>query len=108
MSEPKKFVPVYLNSRRESAFVLCTWLVFCVWVVGVCLKNGYDINPDNLQVTMGMPSWVFWGIGLPWLMANVVTIWFALKFVADDPLEDPPSQTAAEAGNDSTPEAGNE
>lgn len=86
-----KLDPVYLHARRESIFGLVTWVVFAVWVVGLCLVMGYDIDPANLQTTMGMPSWIFWGVALPWLMANVVTIWFALKFMVDDPLEDEPA-----------------
>jgi hypothetical protein len=89
MASPKKFDPVYLNSRRETVFVLIAWIVFCVWVVGYCLRSGYDIDPQNLKTVIGMPAWIFWGVALPWVMANVVTIWFALKFMADDPLEDP-------------------
>jgi hypothetical protein len=102
MSAPEKLDPVFLNSRRETLFALITWLVFCIWVVGLCVSRGYDIDPAKLETTMGMPSWIFWGVGLPWLMANVVTIWFALKFMVDDPLEEPATDA------DSKPEAGNE
>jgi len=89
MPEPDKLDPVYLHSRRETVFALVTWAVFCLWVVGFCLARGYDVDPADLQTVMGMPSWIFWGVALPWLAANVVTIWFALKFMADDPLEEP-------------------
>ncbi len=102
MSAPEKLDPVFLKSRRETVFALITWLVFCVWVVGLCLSRGYDIDPANLKTTLGMPSWIFWGVALPWLTANVVTIWFALNFMADDPLEDPPTTDEAK------PEAGHE
>ena len=61
---------------------------------------GYDVDPTNLKTTMGMPSWIFWGVGLPWLMANVVTIWFALKFMVDDPLGGEEENEKTEATNE--------
>lgn len=91
MSEPEKLDPVYLNSKRETVFVIVAWAVFCLWVVGYSLSAGYDLDPAELKTVMGVPSWIFWGVALPWLMANVVAIWFALKFMADDPLEDEPT-----------------
>ncbi|MGB0582563.1 MAG: DUF997 family protein [Limisphaerales bacterium] len=92
----KKLDPVYLNARRETIFVIVTWCVFCLWVVGYSVNNGYDLDPTQLKTVMGMPAWIFWGVALPWLMANVVAIYFGLKFMADDPLEDPPAEQPAE------------
>jgi len=51
-----------------------------------------------------MPAWIFWGVGLPWVMANVVAIYFGLKFMADDPLEDPPVEQRTGKKEDSTEE----
>lgn len=94
MASPTKLDPVYVNSRRETVFVLIAWAVFCTWVVGYCLSTGYDIEPENLTTVMGMPSWIFWGVALPWLMSIVVAMYFGLKFMADDPLEDRPAETS--------------
>tara|TARA_B100000700_G_C14771265_1_gene726865 strand:+ start:304 stop:633 length:330 start_codon:yes stop_codon:yes gene_type:complete len=102
-SEPK-FDTVYVNARRETVFVLIVWIVFCVWVVGYCLSAGYNIDPENLNTVLGMPAWIFWGVGLPWVMANVVAIYFGLKFMADDPLEDPPVEQRTGKKEDSTEE----
>ena len=35
---------------------------------------------------MGMPRWVFWGIFMPWLFVDAVTIWFVFFFMKDDDL----------------------
>ena len=35
---------------------------------------------------LGMPSWVFWGVLVPWLVCAVFTFWFAGFFMADDDL----------------------
>ena len=34
----------------------------------------------------GMPSWVFWGIMVPWALCALFTFWFAGFFMADDDL----------------------
>jgi hypothetical protein len=33
-----------------------------------------------------MPGWVFWGILMPWLFADLATIWFCFVYMVDDPL----------------------
>ena len=40
------------------------------------------------HLVLGFPSWVFWGIALPWLAANLFTFWFCLFRMKDDPLEE--------------------
>lgn len=85
-SESSAFDPVYENTRRETLFIIGAWVFFCVWVVGVSVKTGYNVDPDTMTIVMGMPAWVFWGVALPWLASNVFIVWFALKYMADDPL----------------------
>ena len=38
----------------------------------------------------GFPSWVFWGVALPWMFANVVTFWFCLRFLKNEDDEETP------------------
>ena len=87
MSDSKQpnYDPVYLNARRESKFILIAWAAFGIWVVGFCMLKGYDVDPDQMKVVMGMPSWVFWGIALPWFLAALLTVWFSLFYMKDDP-----------------------
>lgn len=97
IDDSNSFDPVYEHTRRETLFIICAWVFFCVWVVGVSLATGYDVDPDTMKTVMGMPAWVFWGVGLPWLASNVFIIWFALKVMVDDPLgedEDEEVETA--------------
>ena len=99
-SATSSFDPVYEHTRRETFVIICAWVVFCVWVVGVSLLTGYRVDPDTMKTVMGMPAWVFWGVGLPWLASNVFIIWFALKYMVDDPLgedEDEPIEKAEQA-----------
>ena len=88
MKTNSKFGPVYLNSLRETFLILLTWIVFAIWVVGYSLRYGYNLHSDTFSTVIGIPEWVFWGIGLPWILAIFVTIGFAVFVVKDDPLEE--------------------
>jgi len=54
--DQESFDPVYLHTRRETFFIIAAWIVFCVWVVGVSLTTGYDVNPDEMKLIAGMPA----------------------------------------------------
>ena len=80
--------PSYFEqSKREMRIILCTWFVFCVWVVGYCTTHAYELDPENLSITFGMPSWVFWGIAAPWCCATIFTVVFGFRLLRDQPLE---------------------
>jgi hypothetical protein len=81
--------PVYLHSRREFFCILAVWLVCLLWVVPYCFAFGYRpvTDPADLKLVLGMPSWVIWGIAVPWLLANVATIAMCVWGIADDDLE---------------------
>lgn len=81
--------PVYQNSKRETYWILLIWAVFALWVVGVSGWLGFGNNPnDPIKTVLGFPNWVFWGIAVPWLGANIVIFYFANKVMRDDPLSD--------------------
>jgi len=100
-SDGDRLDPVFLHTRREAIIILIVFCVALVWSVTWCYLAGYH-EPDGKPITtvLGIPSWAFWGIGLPWLVVDLFTIWFCLKVMKDDPLEAvepqpmPPSQPA--------------
>jgi hypothetical protein len=85
--------PVYLHARKEAWLILGVWFLAMLWTLPVSYFNGFDSQVDIEQVTFiwGMPSWVFWGIGLPWMVANLITIWFCFCYFSTDDLEPPES-----------------
>ena len=87
--------PVFASSLREFKWILLIWLVFFLWVIGYCYAFGYPDPETPLVTVIGMPSWVFWGIFLPWIAATLASTWFALTQIKDHPLPDPPSIEAA-------------
>lgn len=80
----------FLNSRREALIIFSVWAVALLWAVPYCYFNGYPDDPakfaENLPTVMGIPSWVFWGIGAPWLAADIFTTWFCFCYMKDDDL----------------------
>jgi hypothetical protein len=80
---------VYRHSRREALWILVIWAFFAAWVLGITAWLGYGTEQDTpLKTVFGFPSWVFWGIAMPWMAANVVIILFASGYMKDDPLSD--------------------
>lgn len=81
--------PVYRSALRESRWILVLWLINMLWVVGYCSLFGYHSADEPLTTVLGMPSWVFGGIFMPWIVATTVISWFALTQIEDHPLHDP-------------------
>jgi hypothetical protein len=84
----EEYDPVFLHARREAVVLLIAFVLFMVWTVGVSFLLGYR-QPEGqpVPVLIGMPRWAFWGVFLPWMVANVFTIVFSVCYVANDPLE---------------------
>lgn len=94
--------PVFLHSRSEALIIFLIWLATFAWTVPYCYFNGFGKIADSseLQLVLGFPSWVFWGIGMPWLIADLLTIWLCFFRMTDDDLEPTAEQlaTSREAG----------
>ena len=89
-AEPDRdeYDPVFVNSRREAIIIFFVWFVGLIWAVPFCYLNGYvdDFDPENFSTTLGVPTWLFWGILVPWLAADVFTTWFCFCYMKDDDL----------------------
>ncbi len=81
-----RFDPTFLHTRREAWLILAAWLVCLVWTVGYSAVAGYGSPTEEIPITLGMPSWVFWGVLVPWGTATVFSVWFGLFYMADDDL----------------------
>jgi len=63
--------------------------VALLWAVGVCYREGYMARSEHArdQLTiLGMPTWVFWGIVVPWLVIDIFTAIYCFFIMADDDL----------------------
>jgi hypothetical protein len=98
-SDQDQLDPVVVHARREALVILAAFAVCLVWSVTWCYLAGYrEPGAAGLATVLGMPSWVFWGVLVPWLGADLFACWFCFFFLADDPLgeaEDEAAETEA-------------
>jgi hypothetical protein len=75
--------PILQSSRREAAVVAGLWVAAGTWSVTFCYWNGYGATPDKLQFTLGFPTWVFWGVVLPWVLCAALSLFIANVLMTD-------------------------
>lgn len=99
---------VFLHARREAWIILGFWAAALAWCVPVCYWLGYE-RPDAdppVQLVLGMPHWLFWGVVVPWLVAIVASAWFCFRVMKDDPLDvDPARMTTPDPDHPANGEA---
>ena len=86
LPDSSRLDPTFLNARREAIVIFLTWCVTLVWSVSMCYWLGYGASVADLKTVWGIPSWVFWGIVIPWTTAVVFSLWFSLAYMTDDDL----------------------
>ena len=93
--------PVVVHARREALVILVAFGACLVWSVGWSSLAGYgEPAPESLATVLGIPSWVFWGVLVPWLAADLFGLWFCFFFMADDPLGEPDDEAGREGTTD--------
>ncbi len=81
--------PVYTSSLRELKWILVIWTIAFLWVIGYCGLYSYLDTEQASSITtiLGMPSWVFFGVFVPWIVGTTTSIWFAISQIEDLPLD---------------------
>ena len=72
---------------KEVKIVAAIWLAGFVWCATVLIWRGYipvDQRPDVPALVLGIPSWVFWGLFVPWFVQIGAAWWFAVWVLKDD------------------------
>jgi hypothetical protein len=83
--------PVLKSARREALVIAVVAVVAAIYSVGYCVVFGYNRAGEPIRFVCGFPSWVFWGIVVPWLVCIGFAAWFSLAFMTDEALgEDDP------------------
>jgi len=75
--------PILKTARREALVVAGLWLTAGTWSVSYCWLNGYGNTPEKMEFTLGFPTWIFWGVVLPWLICVVVSLLVANFLMTD-------------------------
>lgn len=80
--------PLLRTSRREGVISLAVFVVACAYTIGYCTLYGYGTEEQGLSLVLGVPSWVMWGIFLPWGLCTVFHCWFSVFVMEDHELEE--------------------
>lgn len=102
-----EYDPTFLHARREAIIIFAVWAAALIWSVPYCYFSGYGTlsSPEQLQTIWGIPSWVFWGVFFPWLLADLFTVWFCFFYMADDDLGEGREDSDGSHGADSLADA---
>ena len=76
------------KTLKEVKYLLLAWLFFASWVLIYCGFEAYGQDHEDVKITFGMPSWVFWGIAVPWICSIIYTIYFSLFVMKDNEHEE--------------------
>lgn len=71
------------QTKKEVKILLLGWLAFASWVLIYCELAAYNQDQESIRIIFGMPSWVFWGIAIPWIFSIIFTIFFSLFVMKD-------------------------
>ena len=86
--------PLFRHARREAIMILVVFAICLVWSISVYLAMGLhhgEIGP--VPTVLGIPAWVFWGVAVPWLAADVFIVVFCFVLMTDDDLGEVPEET---------------
>ncbi len=74
--------PAFLRARKEAVTILLSWAVCLLWTVGVSWTLGY--GSGSMHIALGMPTWVTFGVVVPWVAATVFSVWYGLRCIRDE------------------------
>jgi hypothetical protein len=94
--------PIVRHGRREAALVLLIFAAALAYTVGYCSRFGYGRTAESLSFVLGFPSWVFWGVVVPWVVCTAVSFWFSLFYMREEPLEE--AAVPSDAPDEDAPE----
>ncbi len=96
-----RYDAVYVHSLREAAVIVVMFSIACVWAISVSFSTGYNLaETDEVATVLGMPAWVFYAVLLPWVVIDVVAIWFCFFYMQNDDLGEAVETAAYEFGED--------
>src|SRR5262249_23131542 len=68
---PRPPAPPRRTPRREALLSSTAWILSTAYCCLYCYFFGYirpdrPLGPDDVRPILGMPSWFFWGVIVPW------------------------------------------
>jgi hypothetical protein len=87
--------PLLIHARREALVAFGLWLTAMLWTIGYCGMFGYG-DQGGVKLVLGVPSWVMWGVFVPWGLCTVVSSLLATVFIQDADLGEDPEEKRGE------------
>lgn len=83
--------PVYKNGLKDARFGMTFWAITTVVVCGGSWFMGYQhvgrrLTAADIKPVMGIPSWFFWSVVVPWVLCSVICVVYAGFIMTDDDL----------------------
>lgn len=85
-SPNKKIDPVFIHARREAIVILLLWVLCLIWTTSVYAIWGHGRAASDVDLWLGIPDWVLLSVVAPWLVIDVISVWFCFSFMRDDEL----------------------
>lgn len=89
--QPRPEDPLLAHSRREAVAVVLLWATAALWTLGYCSYYGYQANAEPILL-LGVPSWVVWGVFLPWTACTCASTFLASVYIRDADLGKDPEE----------------
>ena len=86
--QPLNEDPLLRSSRREAVIALSVFLAALTYTIVYCTYFGYHRAEGELELVWGIPSWVMWGVFLPWGLCTLFNCWFSAVVMQDHKLEE--------------------
>lgn len=97
--KPRLLDPVLKHARSEAVIIFIVFAIHMAWSITWCYFNGYNLPSEQpVDTVFGIPSWIFWGVIVPWLVVDLFSVWFCLWYMALDPLGEDSAES--ESSND--------
>ena len=74
--------PVFRHAKREAWIILGAWIAATTYCYAYSYIYGYirpgrSLTMDDVRPILGVPSWFFIGVLVPWGVCLIFTVWFA-------------------------------
>lgn len=75
--------PRYALCRRELWIAIAYWAAHGVATIGVAWAIGGGRGAEELQLTLGFPSWFFWSGIVVALLFSLAPVWLVRRWFTD-------------------------
>ncbi len=101
------FYRTYQNSLREARFVMLLWFITMTWTICYCYFQGYlthsefpfldskenlKKSSDSIPMLWGFPTWLVYGVMIPWFLCVGISVVYGLYIMKDDDLGKDPEE----------------